>query len=211
MLLVSRTWWCAAFGGKGETTLGGGPAVLDIDRTGAAWAVIAPTDGEWAGFITLARNLGVSTEWELHGIAKGANAWMQVDETTREPRIRVVFEHESGSVYQISSKRGGLEGWSQLRTIAATGSNPFLRKDKATGLSFYLYWQSDSGGTIFLKRSDDDGSSFLETEIPVTTGVPQQTATLDFSLDAERTIELVHTDGTSILSLRSTDNGLTWS
>jgi hypothetical protein len=190
---------------------GSGPAVLDADRTGNRWAVYVPTAGENAGYVTLGRRLGVAPDWEYHRIAAGSDAWIQADETQPEPRIYVTFQRENGSFCQVSSKRGGMEGWSQLKTIAANGSRPFLRKDEATGLTFYLYWRNDNGGTTFLKRSDDDGTSFKEAEIAVLRGIPEQTATLDFLPDAGRTIQIVYTDGSAILSKISADNGLTWS
>ena len=97
-----------------------------------------------------------------------------------------------------------------MKTIA-TGSNPFLRKDKATGLMFYLYWTSASSGTLWLKRSEDDGTTFKDASpIAVAAGVAQQTATLDWMLDARHTLVVVYQSGSDIVQVESTDNGLTF-
>lgn len=201
--LVSRTWWCPAFGGTGQSDPGGGPVVLDVDRLGNRWITFA-RDGQ----VMLARQLGAASAWEEFEVgAAGADPWIHLDETDPLAPVRIVFCWEGGTIYEAVNREGGHGKW-RLKLIA-TGTHPFIRKDKGSGLTFYLYWR---GNTIYLKRSQDDGATFLEGEVTVLSGVSEQTATMDFKRDALHTLLVVYTDGSGdIQQVKSEDNGLTWS
>lgn len=185
-----------------EEGTGGGPVVLDVDRIGNRWITRIEDDKVQVG-----RQLGAATTWEEFEIGSiGSDSWVHVDETLPGSPIRVVFCWNGTTIYEAASEANGTEGW-KIKLIA-TGTHPFIRKDKGTGITYYLYWRDD---TLWLKRSQDNGTTFLESEITVLTPVAEQTATFDFARDGSHTMLLVYVDGSGdVQQLESTDNGVTW-
>lgn len=150
--------------------------------------------------------------WDEYTLMVSRHPWVHIDETADQPRVVIAFNALNDRIFQVESTKNGTESFGEWKGkwIEDNGRRPFVRKDKTTGWTHYLYWRNDAGGTIYGKRSTDGGSTFKESEIAVAVGVPEQAAVLDWRIDAAHTIDLVYTDGTDVLRKVSTDNGLTW-
>ena len=78
----------------------------------------------------------------------------------------------------------------------------------------HLFVRAD--GKLWLKKSDDRGATWkkwsddTEAKEVVALDAPQA-GVFDFTRDANASLLLVYSDGTDILTLKSDDNGETWS